>query len=42
MVLGMTCMKVFSMPHDIRTATGEELVIFTLAEPPTFRETKKR
>jgi uncharacterized protein YbcI len=33
--------KVLSLHHDISTATGEEIVVFTLAEPPLFRETKK-
>jgi uncharacterized protein YbcI len=31
-----------SLHHDISTATGEEVVIFTLAEAPLFRETKNR
>jgi uncharacterized protein YbcI len=31
-----------SLHHDISTATGEEVVLFTLAEAPDFRETKKR
>jgi uncharacterized protein YbcI len=34
--------KVLSLHHDISTATGEEIVLFTLAESPLFRETKKR
>jgi uncharacterized protein YbcI len=36
-----TGMKVLSLHHDISTRTGEEIVVFTLAEPPFFRETKK-
>ena len=36
-----TGVKVLSLHHDISTATGEEVVVFTLAEPPLFRETKK-
>jgi hypothetical protein len=31
-----------SLHHDISTATREEVVNFTLAESPTFRETKKK
>jgi uncharacterized protein YbcI len=31
-----------SLHHDISTRTGEEVVIFSLAETPQFRETKKR
>ena len=37
----ITGMKVLSLHHDISTWTGEEIVVFTLAEPPFFRETKK-
>ena len=42
MVQGITGVKVLSLHHDISTATGEEIVLFTLAESPFFRETKKR
>jgi uncharacterized protein YbcI len=42
MVREVTGIKVISLHHDISTATGEELVIFTLAESPQFREIKKR
>lgn len=31
-----------SLHHDISTLTGEEVVIFTLAESPQCRETKKK
>ena len=31
-----------SLHHDISTTTGEEVVIFTLAEAPPLREGKKR
>jgi uncharacterized protein YbcI len=34
--------KVLSLHHDISTMTGEEVVLFTLAESPHFRETKKK
>jgi len=33
---------VLSLHHDISTLTGEEIVIFTLAESPLVRETKKK
>jgi uncharacterized protein YbcI len=36
-----TGVKVLSLHHDISTSTGEELVVFTLASVPLFRETKK-
>jgi uncharacterized protein YbcI len=34
--------KVVSLHHDISTATGEEIVLFTLATAPSFRELKKK
>src|SRR5271154_5653609 len=37
-----TGVKVLSLHHDISTITGEEVVLFTLAEAPSFRETKKK
>jgi uncharacterized protein YbcI len=42
MVQEITGVKVVSLHHDISTETGEEVVLFTLAEPPLFRETKKK
>ena len=42
MIQEITGVKVLSLHHDISTVTGEEIVIFTLSEPPLFRETKKR
>src|SRR5512140_3422962 len=39
MVQEVTGSKVVSLHHDISTTTGEELVLFTLAESPLFRET---
>jgi uncharacterized protein YbcI len=37
-----TGVKVLSLHHDISTVTGEEVVLFTLAGSPAFRETKKK
>ena len=34
--------KVVSLHHDISTSTGEEIVAFTLAASPTFREKKAK
>ena len=34
--------KVLSLHHDISTVTGEEVVLFTLADSPLFRETKRK
>jgi uncharacterized protein YbcI len=42
MVQEVTGVKVLSLHHDISTVTGEEVVLFTLAEAPTFRDTKKK
>jgi uncharacterized protein YbcI len=42
MIHQATGVKALSLHHDISTVTGEEIVIFTLSEPPFFRETKKR
>ena len=42
MVQEVTGVKVLSLHHDISTATGEEVVLFTLAESPLFREIKKK
>jgi uncharacterized protein YbcI len=40
MVLEVTGSRVLSLHHDISTQTGEELVVFTLAEAPLFRDRK--
>ena len=40
-VLEITGAKVVSLHHDISTMTGEEIVVFTLAEAPAFRESKR-
>jgi uncharacterized protein YbcI len=42
MILQITGVNVLSLHHDISTVTGEEVVLFTLVEPPSFRETKKK
>jgi len=41
MVQKVTKTNVVSLHHDISTVTGEELMLFTLAASPDFRETKK-
>jgi uncharacterized protein YbcI len=38
----VTGAKALSLHHDISTVTGEEVVLFTLAGAPQFRETKKK
>ncbi len=41
LVQEVTGAKALSLHHDISTITGEEVVLFTLAESPPFREPKK-
>lgn len=40
MINDVTGVKVVSLHHDISTTTGEEVVLFTLAEKPEVRETR--
>ena len=40
MVQEVTGVKVLSLHHDISTVTGEEVVLFTLAESPILRNAK--
>ncbi len=40
MIEKITGVKVVSMHHDISTTSGEEVVLFTLAESPIVREAK--
>ncbi len=42
MIKEITGVEVLSLHHDISTVTGEEVVLFTLAEAPLFRETRKK
>ena len=37
----VTGVKVLSLHHDISTATGEEVIVFTLVESPHFRDVKR-
>ena len=41
MIQDVTGIRVVSLHHDISTVTGEEVVLFTLAESPLYRATKK-
>lgn len=41
-VAAATGVAVISLHHDISTSTGEEVVLFTLAEEPLFRELKRK
>jgi uncharacterized protein YbcI len=42
LVLEITGVKIVSLHHDISVMTGEEVILFTLAQSPLFRETKKK
>jgi len=42
MILEVAGVKVVSLHHDISTATGEEVVLFTLAESPLVRDGRKK
>jgi uncharacterized protein YbcI len=42
MVLEVTGVKVVSLHQDISTLTGEEVVLFTLATSPVFRDKKSK
>ena len=42
MIYATTGVKVISLHHDISTTTGEEIMLFTLAESPMFRAAKPR
>ena len=42
MVQEVTGVKALTMHHDISTVNGEEVILFTLAESPDFREAKKK
>jgi len=42
MIEDVTGVKVISLHQDISTVTGEEVILFTLAQPPKFREVKQQ
>ena len=42
MVEEVTGVKPLSLHHDISTVTGEEIVLFSLAEPPLYRAGAKK
>jgi uncharacterized protein YbcI len=41
MIQEITGTQVVSLHHDISTVTGEEVVLFTLAGSPQYRETRR-
>jgi len=42
MLFEITRTKVLSLHHDISTVTGEEVVLFTLAKAPEYREVRSK
>ena len=42
MVHEITGVSVLSLHHDMSTLTGEEVVLFTLDQPPSYRDAKKK
>lgn len=42
MVVSTAGVKVLSLHHDISTTTGEEVILFTLAEAPQYRDAKRK
>ena len=42
LVQKITGVKVVSLHHDISTVTGEAFILFTLAEPPLYRQAKNK
>lgn len=42
LVQGVTGVKLVSLHQDISTITGEQVVVFTLAEAPRYREPRKK
>jgi uncharacterized protein YbcI len=41
MIEQATGVKVLSLHHDVSTATGEEVILFTLVQAPQFRDAKR-
>jgi uncharacterized protein YbcI len=42
MIRDVTGVPVLSLHHDVSTSTGEEVVVFTLAEPPAYGQVKNK
>ncbi|HEV3255345.1 MAG TPA: DUF2294 domain-containing protein [Gemmataceae bacterium] len=40
LIRDVTGVQVLSLHHDVSTVTGEEVVLFTLAEPPLYGQVK--
>ena len=42
LIRDVTSVPVLSLHHDVSTVTGEEVILFTLAEPPLYRQAKDK
>ena len=42
MIQNITGAKVLTLHHDISTVTGEEVIVFTLAQVPAYREVRPK
>jgi uncharacterized protein YbcI len=42
LVRDVTGVLMLSLHHDVSTVTGEEVVLFTFAEPPLYRQAKNQ
>jgi uncharacterized protein YbcI len=42
MIQNITGVKVVTLHHDISTVTGEEMIVFTLAQVPAYRDAKQK
>jgi uncharacterized protein YbcI len=42
LIRDVTGVPVLSLHHDVSTVTSEEVVLFTLAEPPLYRQAKNK
>ena len=42
LIRDVTGVSVLSLHHDVSTVTGEEVILFTLAQSPDFREANKK
>ena len=42
LIRDVTGVPVLSLHHDVSTITGEEVILFTLAEPPLYRQAKDK
>jgi len=42
LIRDITGVPVLSLHHDVSTVTGEEVILFTLGEPPLYRQAKNK